>query len=55
MEQNLPESLTIMQFSEPPRCRLRTSNIAERVNEETHRVEINEDWTMAKSYVDMNA
>ncbi len=37
MEENVPESLTIMQFPETHRKRLRTSNIAERVNKEIRR------------------
>ena len=37
MEENIPESLTIMQFPEAHRKRLRTSNIAERVNKEIRR------------------
>jgi putative transposase len=37
MEQNLPEGLTVMQFPQDHRRRLRTSNIAERVNEEIRR------------------
>ena len=37
METNVPESLTIMQFKESHRRRLRTSNIAERVNRELKR------------------
>ena len=37
METNVPESLTIMQFPERYRKKLRTSNIAERVNREIKR------------------
>jgi transposase-like protein len=37
MENNIPESLTIMQFPEPHRRRIRTSNLAERVNKEIRR------------------
>jgi len=37
MEENIPESLTIMTFPESHRRRLRTSNIAERVNKEIAR------------------
>ena len=37
MEENIPESLTIMQFPEAHRKRLRTSNMAERVNKEIRR------------------
>jgi len=37
MEENIPESLTIMRFPESHRKRLRTSNIAERVNKEIRR------------------
>jgi len=37
MELNIPEGLTIMQFPEAHRKRLRTSNIAERVNKEIRR------------------
>ena len=37
METSIPESLAIMQFPEAHRRRLRTSNIAERVNRELKR------------------
>lgn len=37
MEENIPESLTIMHFPESHRRRIRTSNIAERVNKEVRR------------------
>lgn len=37
MEQNIPESLTVMQFPEAHRKKIRTSNIAERVNREIKR------------------
>ena len=37
MESNVTESLTIMQFPENHRQRLRTSNLAERVNKEIKR------------------
>jgi len=37
METNILESLTVMQFPEPHRRRLRTSNLAERVNKEIKR------------------
>lgn len=37
MEMNIPESLTVMNFPEAHRRRLRTSNIAERVNKEIAR------------------
>lgn len=37
MEENIPESLTVMHFPEPHRRRIRTSNIAERVNKEVRR------------------
>ena len=37
METNVPESLTVMQFPESHRRRLRTSNLAERVNKEIKR------------------
>jgi transposase-like protein len=37
MENNIPESLTIMHFPEAHRRRIRTSNIAERVNKEIYR------------------
>lgn len=37
MEQNIPESLTVIQYPEAHRRRLRTSNIAERVNREIAR------------------
>lgn len=37
MEVNLPEGLTVMQFPEAHRKRLRTSNIAERINKEIRR------------------
>jgi putative transposase len=37
METNIPESLTVMQFPEAQRRRLRTSNLAERVNKEIKR------------------
>lgn len=37
LEENVHESLTIMQFPEPQRRRLRTSNIAERANKEIRR------------------
>ena len=37
MENNIPESLTIMQFPEAHRRRIRTSNLAERVNKEIKR------------------
>ena len=37
MEKSVPESLTVMQFPEDHRTRLRTSNIAERVNRELKR------------------
>ena len=37
MENNIPESLTVMDFPEAHRRRLRTSNLAERVNKEVRR------------------
>ncbi len=37
MEENLPEGLSVFQFSEEQRKRLRTSNIVERVNKEIKR------------------
>lgn len=37
MENNIPESLTVMHFPEAHRRRLRTSNLAERVNKEIRR------------------
>lgn len=37
MEENIPESLTIMSFPESHRRRIRTSNLAERVNKEIAR------------------
>ena len=37
MEQSLPEGLTVFQYPEPHRRRLRTSNLAERVNKEVKR------------------
>lgn len=37
MEDNIPQSLTIMQFPEAHRRRIRTSNLAERVNKEIKR------------------
>lgn len=37
MEKNVPESLTVMQFPEHHRKKIRTSNIAERVNREIKR------------------
>ena len=37
LEENVHESLTVMQLPEPQRRRLRTSNIAERVNKEIRR------------------
>lgn len=37
MEDNIPESLTVMQFPEPHRRKIRTSNLAERVNKEIKR------------------
>ena len=37
LEENVHETLTIMKFPEPHRKRLRTSNIAERVNKEIYR------------------
>ena len=37
MEDNIPESLTIMQFPQAHRARIRTSNLAERVNKEIRR------------------
>ncbi len=37
MEENIPESLTVMQFPENHRQRLRTSNLAERINREIKR------------------
>ena len=37
MENNIPESLTVMQFPESHRTKIRTSNMAERVNKEIKR------------------